>query len=231
MEERKIVADWMENELRRQLRPVPAPDSLSYDALFSRAAGRRPYRSSSRPAIHSFSGWRVPVFATLLILISAGLFLQIRGSRASARDIAQITEQELQVFANSASGDTFLSDDPAQIRNWIKDKGNIDVQLPNSRSTAVRLLGAKLVSLRGSLIAAVAYRIGKDSATLLVSRRTECCAASPASRHLVSKVNTPGGKSLFSWDMKDQTYTIAYAGTSDPQGGCLLCHAEAHNRL
>jgi hypothetical protein len=211
----------MENELRRQFRPVTAPD-----ALWDRIRESRPRRVEPVQ-----SAWRIPVLATLLVLISAGLFIEIRSSRATVHDMAQLTDQELQAFADPSNGETFPSDDPAQIRDWIKAKGNIDVELPSSRSGAVRLLGAKLVSLRGALIAAVAYSIGKDSATLLVSRRAGCCNATAGSRHMLSKVSTSGGKSLFSWDMKDQTYTIAYAGTNDPQSGCLLCHADTRGRL
>jgi hypothetical protein len=173
----------------------------------------------------------MPVLATLLVVISSGLFLQIRNSRAAARDMAQITDQELRLFADPSAGQSFPSNDPAEIRDWIKAKGNIDVELPTSRSEAIRLLGAKLVSVRGALVAAVAYSIGKDSATLFVSRSTVCCNSAGGSRHLLSKVSTSGGKNLLSWEMKKQTYTIAYAGDNDPQGGCLLCHADAHGRL
>lgn len=215
------MADWIETELHRQFRPVTAPD-----ALWERIHQNRP-----RPVAPAPSVWRMPVLATLVVLISAGLFVELRNSRASVRDMAQVTDQELRLFADPSTGQTFPSDDPAKIRNWIKAKGNIDVELPSSRSAAVRLLGARLVSVRGALIAAVAYTVGEDSATLLVSRRTACCNATAGSRHLFSKVNTSGGKSLFSWDMKEQTYTIAYAGANDPQGGCLLCHADAPGRL
>jgi hypothetical protein len=220
MEEIKKVADWIETELRRQFRPVTAPD-----ALWDRIHQNRPCRVAP-----THSAWRMPVLATLLVLLSAGLFVQIRNSHASVRDMTRLTDHELRLFADPSTGESFPSDDPVEIRHWIKAKGNIDIELPTSRSAAIRLLGAKLVSLRGNLIAAVAYSIGKDSATLLVSRRTGCCNATAGSRHLFSKVNTPGGRSLFSWDMKEQTYTIAYAGANDPQGGCLLCHVDAHGR-
>jgi hypothetical protein len=48
---------------------------------------------------------------------------------------------------------------------------------------------------------------------------------------LFAKAHTPAGTNLVSWNMREQAYTIAYAGGNDPQGGCLLCHAGAVRRL
>lgn len=208
---------WLENELRHQLRPVAAPAGLWDRIQLSPMTGV----PAPHPPLRPF--WFMPVFATLLVFMTAGLLWGIRQSRTHLRDIA-LSDQELRVLADSSNGQTYPSDDPIQIRNWVKRHSNIDIELPTSRSEAIHLLGAKLVQSRGSLIAAVAYKVGADSATLIVSRRN----GNAGSKHLISRVNTAGGTSLLSWNMREQAYTIAWAGVGDP---CLLCHAGVHGRM
>lgn len=211
---------WLEMELAQQLRPVGAPEEL-WDRI------NNPHRAPSRVPWHG--ALRVSAFAAAILVVSAVMFWQTRNH---LRDMAQITAQDLRVLADPSTGYTFRSEDPRQIRKWVKSKGNIEIELPSSPTGAVHLLGAKLVELRGTLIAAVAYHVGDDSATLLVSRkRTMFWDSNAESKHLFSRVATSQGTSLFSWSMREQNYAIAWAGVNDPQGACLLCHADLHGRL
>jgi hypothetical protein len=217
--------EFLHTELRRQLHPVAAPE-----ALWERIQDSRTHsRSRSKYPVRRV--WAVPVLATLLVLLTAGLLWGIRQSRTHLSDFAQLTDQDLSTLADASNGESLLSGDPSEIRNWVKAKGNIDIELPSGPSRAVRLLGTKLVQLRGTLIAAVAYRVGNVSATLLVSRRTACCNQSAGTNHLFSKAGTTRGESLVSWNMREQSYTIAWTGAADSQSACLLCHADVHARL
>jgi hypothetical protein len=221
------MSDWIENELRRQMRPVAAPESL-WDRIQNPSASSPAIRVEAKNPLRPL--WFLSVCAATLVLLTAGLLWGIRQSRPHLRDIA-LTDQDLRVLADLSTGETFSSANPVHIRNWVKSRSNIDVELPSGRSEAIHLLGAKLIQLHGSLIAAVAYKVGDDPATLLVSRRGLCCNTDVGSRHLIAKAETSGGTSLTSWKMRDQEYTIAYAGAGEPQGACQLCHAEAHSRL
>jgi hypothetical protein len=111
------------------------------------------------------------------------------------RDITQLTGQELRSLADSSQACDFWSDDPAEIRNWVKSKGNIDVDIPVAHPGAARLMGARLIRVRGTLVAAIAYRMSSGAATLLVARQR------------------PEG----------QLYEVAFSG-GESQGACLLCH-------
>jgi hypothetical protein len=112
------------------------------------------------------------------------------------------------------------SEDPLEIRTWVKAKTNIDIELPGSG--AVRLLGARLIRLDGAPIAAVAYKVGDSAATLFVCRKRSVTGGNEPIKHVFSRVNAQ----LFTWSMREQVYTIASSSAKEPQAACLLCHAD-----
>jgi hypothetical protein len=222
---------WLEMELASQFRPVMAPEGL-WDRLQSEsvpvAVGRAPKRRPQQLVLAAL--------ATAVLLLSASFAWQVR---SHLRDLTQLTDQDLRAVSDASKGTAFPSDDPAQIRKWLKAKGNIEIALPSDRNDQVRLLGAKLVDLRGTLIATVAYHVGTedDSATLLVCRKKSSFwnrvpwNTQTESKHLFTRVVTSRGTSLFAWSTKDQNYAVASTGQSDSRGACLLCHADSHARL
>ncbi len=213
---------WLEMELASQFRPVMAPEGL-WDRIQS------PARQASPPVRSQLPVWLA--LAATVLLASVALFWQAQGG---LRDMAQLTSQDLRVLADAAQGVSLQSDDPRVIVKWLKSKGNIELELPSAAPGKVHLLGAKLVELRGTLIAAVAYHIGNDdSATLLVSRkkRSAFWNAGATSKHLFTRVATERGTNVFSWSTRDQNFAVAWAGLSDPQSACLLCHADLHGRM
>jgi len=173
---------WLEMELTRQLSPVTAPASLSHTAWT--AIQTRPEKRRA-----ATGGWVLwPAVAFMLLFACGALFRNMR-------DITQLTGQELRSLADSSLACDFWSDDPAEIRNWVKSKGNIDVDIPVAHPGAARLMGARLIRVRGTLVAAIAYRMSNGAATLLVARQR------------------PEG----------QLYEVAFSG-GESQGACLLCH-------
>ncbi|MGD1072798.1 MAG: hypothetical protein ABSB15_21970 [Bryobacteraceae bacterium] len=172
------LTPWLEMELTRQLSPVVAPASL-WNSIQTQRTERRV----------EAGGWVLwPAVAVMLFLACGALFWNMR-------DITQLTGRELRSLADSSLACDFWSDDPAEIRNWVKSKGNIDVDIPVAHSGAARLMGARLVRVRGTLVAAIAYRMSNGAATLLVAK--------------------PRAGS--------QLYEVAFSG-GDPQGACLVCH-------
>lgn len=169
---------WLEMELTRQLSPVTAPPSL-WQSIETRPTMQRV----------TTGGWVLWPAVAFMLLFACGALLR------NVRDITQLTGQELRSLADSPQACDFWSDDPAEIRNWIKSKGNIDVEIPAERSGAIRLAGARLLRVRGNVVAAIAYRMTGGAATLLVS----------------------GGHP------RNQIYEVAFSG-GDSQGDCLLCH-------
>ena len=199
------IAPWLEMELARHLGPVAAPESL-WDRIHEQKIPRRD--NPDRRVL-----W--PIAAALLLMASGGVTWRIVMARDPGAGLARLAENELR-----ASSLDFRSEDPVEIRTWVKAKANIDIDLPAGPS-AVRLLGARLIQFKGTPVAAVAYRVGDDDAALLVMGKRS--AAAP--NHVFAPVQSAGTTRLFAWSMGQQEYTIAFAGTKDPQGACLLCHA------
>jgi anti-sigma factor RsiW len=161
-----------------------------------------------------------PVAAALLVMASGGVIWQ-DAARGPLADMEKLAAQEL----HGLNGLDIRSEDPAEIRTWLKATANIDIVLP--ASGGVRLLGARLIPRRGAPVAAVAYRVGDNDATLLVSRKPSVFSGKAASKHVFSRIESAGGARFFSWRTREQIYTIACSMTKDPQAGCLLCHANA----
>jgi hypothetical protein len=222
------IKTWLEIELTNQFRPVMAPDSL-WDRIQSHPAQRRGRRPLTWPRL----SWISLAIATLLLAVVFGFRLS-----SHQRDPTYLTDQDFRDVSNAATGSSFPSGDPAKIRKWLKDSGNFDIPLPSVPATRVRLLGAKLVKLRGSLVASVAYHVGgdndSDNATaILLVRRKKPSFWEPRARagHELTSAVTSQGASVFSWSSGNQNYAIASAEQNDTRGACLLCHAEPPARL
>jgi anti-sigma factor RsiW len=191
-------------ELACQLAPVAAPESL-WDRIHEPPVPRR-----SKP-VH----WALlPIAAALMLIASGGVAWRIGLAPGPGVEMARLAEHELGVSTLD-----LLSNDPMEIRRWVKAQVNVDIELPAGAS-AVRLLGARWMRFKGTPVAAIAYRVG-DAAALLVIRK----GSAATSRHLFSRVESAGSARLFAWSMHRQDYAIAFAGTRDPHGACLLCHA------
>jgi hypothetical protein len=206
---------WLEKELSRQLAPVAAPDSL-WDRIQTQP--RTPRR---RISLH----WALlPVAAALVLLALSGVLRSPRLHRNS-EDPA-----ELAAFAGATGNFDFRSADLQETRAWVKTEANIDIDMPVARPAndrgVVRVLGARLIRLHGSQVAAIDYRAGDETATLFVSgKRAGLAGNTRDSRHLFSQVESAGEARLLSWNMRDQTYTIAFSGARSAHAACLLCHA------
>ena len=200
----------LETELTRQLGPVAAPDAL-WDRIQN---PRRPNQASI------WTLW--PAITLTLLAASCILVWQISHARGAITDLSQLSDGELQsLIADSAACDLH-SGDPVEIRNWVKTRCSIDIALPTGNPEAIRLLGARMIRTQGLTIAAVAYQVSGEPATLLVSKRHSASGENhQTSKHLFSRAEP------VAWAMGEQEYAIAgTAGMNkDSQAACQLCHS------
>jgi hypothetical protein len=217
-------ASWLERELARQLVPVAAPESL-WDRI------NKPQRRRHRRISLDWAFW--PVAVSMVVLAFAGI-LRTLGAH---HDSETLTEQELAVLGGaSKEGLDFRSESFEDTRAWVKAKANIDIDLPAGQPVAdhgtVRLLGARLIQFRGLPVAAIDYSAGGDVATLFVSgKHAGLSGNAEASKHLFSRMKSAGDTRLVSWNMRNQTYAIAFTGAENPHGACLLCHVNTPSLL
>jgi anti-sigma factor RsiW len=198
------MSEWLESELSRQLSPVAAPPSL-WEAIHKLPARRR-----------SAYGWMLwPVALCVALFILAAVRAPLTG---------KLREHELIRLVEGPHRLDFHSTDAGEIRAWVKREADIDIDLAAAKTTIggspVRLLGARLIRLQGESVAAVDYRTSDGVATLLVS-----------SRHSAFAANAEPSSHLLSWNIRNQTYTIALPRAGDARGACLLCHANAPGLL
>lgn len=210
-------SNWLERELARQLAPVTAPESL-WNRIES--VSRAPRRQFSR-------GWvLLPVAASIALFALAGA-VRMRSVTAGPDPFR---EQELALLETPARGYDFHAAGFQETRAWVKAEANIDIDMPAGEfgpdPAAVRLLGARLLRCGGLRVAAIDYRAGDEVATLFVSeKRAGLSGDTQNSKHLFSQVSADRDERIFSWNMRSQTYSIAYPGAKSSRGACLLCHA------
>lgn len=202
---------WLERELARQLAPVAAPESL-WDRIHQRQ--REPRRRIS------FDRAFWPIAVAMVLLAFAGVLRTFSASRNP------------ETFTEHSGSFDLRSDNFEDIRAWAKTEANIDIDLPSGQLARdrgdVRLLGARLIRRRGLPVAAIDYRVGDESATLFVSgKRAGLSGTTEAAGHLFSQTPSTGEARLVSWNMRNQTYTIAFSGAGNAHGACLLCHTNS----
>lgn len=215
------MSDWLELELAEELRPTAAPDEL-WERIRSSAGPRDlaaaprgvPSLSGNRPAGRrealrvasassaSWTPWPIAAIVTLMIA-AASLWLVARGQEPLP-NLQQLALQELRDPAPLQ----LHSSDPARINDWMRRQAGLDLAIPE-RSGA-RLAGARVIQKGGARIGAVSYRVGEDTATLLIAR------AAPAADF---------GHGHAQWQAGGQTYALAGSNPDHPEAACLLCHA------
>ena len=118
--------------------------------------------------------------------------------------------------------DEISSSDARQIRTWVKAKSNIDIPFPD-RPTLGRLVGARIIRMQQYSVAVINYRVGGESATMLVTdRRATDATRNPG--HTSPRASNTRGMTLYSWSLGPDDYTIAFTGAKEPRAACLLCH-------
>jgi hypothetical protein len=187
------MSDWLDLELSHHLAPVAAPEAL-WDRIQNRVRPDRP------PVL---THWAIAAILTLTA--AAGALRLVAQRQQPSLDLQQLAIEQLRNPEPLA----MHSGDPRAISAWMRQAG-IDVTLPVLSSDRVHLVGARVFQKRGARIGAVAYRVGTDTATLLIARAG--IATTPAHGQLACK-------------SRGQSYTVACSNPDHPEAACLLCHA------
>ena len=193
------MSEWLEAELTSALRPAQAPPGLWGRVLSPRAPAR---------------GWLVPAIALVLLVASVDLLWEFSKARGGLRQGMQPDAAEIAAIAGSEKRCDLYSDDPGRIRQWVKSRSGIDIELPQ-HSSAVRLVGARLVNLRGTLVASVAYESGTGPGTMLVWKNGQ--GNGQAAKHVFRE--TGARAEMVSWTRGENAFAA-------PREACLLCHPE-----
>jgi hypothetical protein len=205
---------WLEEELARQLKPVAAPQDL-----WQRINGQ-PRRTVARESRRVPFGWIFWPAAAAMVLVAAVGMVRIR-NHASSED--RFTEKEVTLLA-AHRGVDFRPASFDNARAWVRQRTAIDIAVPPGHppvdDSAVQVMGVRLMEMRGLPIAAIDYKVGGETATLFVSGKRPGLTGDDMgpSLHLHSR------RGLTYWNMRNETYTIAFTSATNPYGACILCH-------
>jgi hypothetical protein len=214
------MSEWLDLQLSHHMAAVQAPDAL-WERI-ERARCRMPdagsrVEASARPRIGRLgfnAAW--PIAAVLAMMAGAGtLWLVDKGLLGQGKDQASDLRQLAIEQVRNAEPVELHSSDPAQISAWMRRAG-LDVKLPSETAATVRLVGARVIEKRGArsgevrYIGEIRYKVGPDTATLLVAR----AGSGP-----------DGGHRNLAWRSQGQLYAVASSNSERPDAACLLCHA------
>jgi anti-sigma factor RsiW len=194
------MSEWLELELAHRLRPVVAPEDL-WHRIEQRQRGMQARRHH---VVRSPVQWRfLPVAAAVCLGFAALWLANIREPVLDIRQFAAAGGLKTPLGLHSA--------DPGEIRTWLHRQADLDV--PLRAASGIRLQGARILRSSGKRVAAVEYRIGQDSATLLVAHADPACPLPPHGGHTAA------------WQSHDQVYVLACSNPERAEAACLLCHS------
>ena len=189
----------LEAEIARQLQPVSAPEEL-WERIQGDVAAVRPISSPRWPL------WAIAAAAAATLALCFSL------RSATSPDLEKLADREL---ASGVSDLDLRSDDPAQIRSWLKTHAGLDVPLPATRPGSLQLIGVRLLG-GDQPVACISYRVGGRITKLLVTRGTS------AARHGAAQP----ANGFITWSLNRQTYALASTAPREASGACILCHLE-----
>ena len=208
---------WLEKELERQLAPVAAPGSL-WDRITG-ARGGRPARTERRVP-YTWVLWAAAAAVILAAALGVGRWRMAGGGedRFAEHEVAQVSKH---------TEFDFRADSFDDAREFVKARANIDIDVPKRHPSAhsgpALVTGVRLVKVGQVPVAAIDYVVKGEKATLYVSGKRAGLKGDDMgpSLHLHSR------QGLTYWNMRNETYTIAFTSTANPHGACMLCHATA----
>src|SRR6185369_5142440 len=115
--------------------------------------------------------------------------------------------QMAMVESRSQSPLELNSSDPAEINRWMQRETGLDPAIPERNGA--HLTGARVIRKGDSCVGVVSFKVGGDTATLLVARG----AATNDHAH---------GHN--SWQSQGVTFAVTTSNSEHSEAACLLCH-------
>jgi mycothiol system anti-sigma-R factor len=185
----------------------------------------RPLQSAKRLS------WPVPVAAILLAAV--GLLLVpgiLRQSRAESYIETAVAAHR--GFLNGSLPLEVQSQSPSVVTAWFTGKVPFTFRLPSSpeesgQDQAFRLMGGRLVNLKGGYVALVAYQMQQQKISLLVSSSRDAVAAGGEevpSGGIVFHYSKQARFNVITWSTHGLTYALVSSLPGSGRQSCLVCH-------
>lgn len=175
--------------------------------------------------------WPVPVAA--ILLASLGLLLVpgiLRQSRAESYIETAVAAHR--GFLNGSLPLEVQSESPSVVTAWFTGKVPFTFRLPSSpeesgHDQVYRLMGGRLVNLKGGYVALVAYQMQQQKISLLVSSSRDAVAAGGEevpSGGIVFHYSKQAHFNVITWSTHGLTYALISSLPGSGRQSCLVCH-------
>lgn len=186
-----------------------------------------------------FLQWKifVPVMAMLVLV---GIFAN-RAPSTTPLSGLKFAEFAVSAHRQHAQGELALdvrSDSPQALNDWFRSKSQFSLALPVSpggpgEERPYRLEGARLMRVRGTSAAYVAYRMQSGLVSLMVAPASVAVASGGVEVHF-AKVNfhyaTVDGYKAVTWSVHGLTYALISQEGNRTQASCMVCHSGMKDR-
>ena len=181
-----------------------------------------PLQSFKRPS------WPAPVAAILLVAV--GLLLVPGILRQShAMSYIETAVAAHRGFLNDSLPLEVQSESPSVVTAWFAGKVPFTFRLPqeSGHEQVYRLMGGRLVNLKGGYVALVAYQMQQQKISLLVSSSRDAVAAGGEevpSGGIVFHYSKQARFNVITWSTHGLTYALVSSLPGSGRQSCLVCH-------
>lgn len=205
----------------------PAP---TYTAACLRAALDREVRQRLRQRGKS----RLPWIASVVGIAIAVVGLIVLGTtRHQMPDLVQLAVQHHQLSLRQPHALDVIDDDPAVVAHWLERRLNFDVDIPRNSPEEFRLVGGRVAQTADIRAAYVAYRVGQETVSLLVTPPQEIRLAGRdviSFRNILFHPADVDGHHTLEWSDSRHTYVLVASSPRLVSDACLICHGSDHGR-
>lgn len=189
-----------------------------------------PAYSGYRSAI-KVSAFLIVMFALILTLILA--LKQGKNSTNSPSEFAILAVDTHQRRMQNRLPLEITSESPENISSWFKNKLPFNFKLPNYQEISGQeklysLEGARLVAFNKDYAAYVAYRMGQQLISLIVTSESSVKPRGGQvinSKGLKFHLNVVNGYKVITWSDRGLTYALVSDLEQHGQKSCMVCHA------
>jgi anti-sigma factor RsiW len=225
---RNRIAQTLQQEQNAE--PLPAREAPSKVVTIKPAGGSSKRQPWSRPLLALAAS----------VLAAAGLSmlwsLSERQARANAFVETAITTHQREISGRLPI--ELQTNSEAEITKWFTQKVPFQFRLPDysagqKQKDSYTLRGARLVAFKGDYAAYVAYRIGAQPISLLVTSASSAIASggeATMSRGIAFHSHHQDGLQVFTWSVHGLTYALVSSVTVPGRQSCVVCHANSRGK-
>ncbi|MFZ5861792.1 MAG: anti-sigma factor family protein [Nitrospirota bacterium] len=177
----------------------------------------------SLPWVAAITGFAVAVLA----LIVFGTF------RHQVPDLVKLAVQQHQLSLREPDALDVVNADGKVVSAWLEQSLKFAVDIPHSSPTGFELVGGRVARTADTTAAYVAYRVGEDTVSLLMTPPQEIRLAGRdviSFRNILFHPEDVDGYHTLEWSDSRHTYVLVASSPRLASQSCLICHGSDRGR-